>query len=163
MYTYIISVNALYIRDFQIVWTGRGLIRAEVSRYILCMHCACVTMSELPTCHCSKKVLLSLKNHILRWKKVFLRAKRASRAQSPFGRGPGPWNTGFRCFLVTILALFLNIIIQKLWPSFHNINNVCKFQNFHSPVLKKKKKKKKTSQFLKTYFLQAKTYCRIFL
>ena len=39
-----------------------------------------------------------------------------------------------------ILALFLNIFIQKLWPIFHNINNVCKFQNFHSPVKKKKKK-----------------------
>ena len=47
----------------------------------------------------SKKVLLSLKNHILRWKKVFLRAERASWArsahhereeQSSFGRGPGP-------------------------------------------------------------------------
>ena len=47
----------------------------------------------------SKKVLLSLKNHILRWKKVFLRAERVSwvrsahherEARNPFGRGPGP-------------------------------------------------------------------------
>ena len=47
----------------------------------------------------SKKVLLSLKKHILRWKKVFLREERASwarsvhhehKARSPFGRGPGP-------------------------------------------------------------------------
>ena len=38
----------------------------------------------------SKKVLLRLKNHILRWKKKEnLRAERASRARSPFGRGPG--------------------------------------------------------------------------
>ena len=53
-----------------------------------------------------------------------------------------------------ILALFLNIFIQELWPIFHNINlkkkfNVCKFQNFHSPVKKKKKKKKKKNQFQK--------------
>ena len=47
-----------------------------------------------------------------------------------------------------ILALFLNIFIQKLWPIFHNINNVCKFQNFHSPV-KKKNEKKEKKDFIK--------------
>ena len=50
------------------------------------------------------KIVFYNKNHILRWKKVFLRAERASRARSPFGRGPGtqgPWkHTGFRCSLV---------------------------------------------------------------
>ena len=42
-----------------------------------------------------------------------------------------------------ILALFLNIIIQKLWPSFHNINNVCNVELSRNSTVKKKKKKKK--------------------
>ena len=48
-----------------------------------------------------------------------------------------------------ILALFFNIIfIQKLWPSFHNIYNVC---NVELSLWKKKKKKN-----WKTYFCRKK-------
>ena len=112
-----------------------------------------------------KKSIIQLK--ILRWKKVFLRAERASRAQSAKSFWPGSRARlraleahGFRCSLGAILALFLNIFIQKLWPIFHNINNVCKFQNFHSPVKKKKnnnnnnKKKKKWNFKKKMYFIK---------
>ena len=69
-----------------------------------------------------------------------------------------------------ILALFLKIFIQKLWPIFHNINNVCKFQNFHSPGEKKKIEKmggggggneKNGGKKMKNIFLQEKTYKRI--
>ena len=55
----------------------------------------------------SKQVLLSLKKHILRWKKVFLRAERASRARSAKSFRPGSRARlraleahGFRCSLV---------------------------------------------------------------
>ena len=55
-------------------------------------------------------------------------------------------------FSGAILALFFNIIIQKLWPSFHNIYNVCNVELSLSGLKKKKKKKKNW----KTYFCRKK-------
>ena len=51
----------------------------------------------------------------------------------------------------------LSLILEHFYSKTHQffINNVCKFQNFNSPVKKKKKGK--------NIFLQDKTYMRIYL
>ena len=94
----------------------------------------------------SKKVLLSLKKHIFRWKKGFLRAERASRAQSAKSFRPGSSS-----LVLGALWCNLSLIFEHFYSKTHKffINNVCKFQNFHSPV----KTNKKTH-----IFFQEKTY-----
>ena len=88
-----------------------------------------------------KKVLLSLKKHFFRWKKSFLPAERASRARNPFGGVQGPLK-GPGSSQVFALWCNLSLIFEHFYSKTHQffINNVCKFQNFHSPVNKKQKR-----------------------
>ena len=50
---------------------------------------------------------------------------------------------GLGALWLQCLGLFFGII-QKLWPSLHNINNVCNVELSLSSIKKKKKKKKRT-------------------
>ena len=82
-----------------------------------------------------KKVLLSLKKqpYFEVKKSIFARGARITSAKffRPGSRARLRALEAHRFWVLSgaILALFLNIIIQKLWPYFHNINNACKFQN----------------------------------
>ena len=79
------------------------------------------TYAELPTCHYSKKVLLSLKNHILRWTKIIFVAdhaswaRNASRARSSFGRGPGPLKGPGSTLVLGALWCNLSLIFEHYY------------------------------------------------
>ena len=92
--------------------------------------CTYVSNSVLPTCHFQKKYYWA-------WENIFLGEKRDFCARSAHHEREV-------LFCGAILALFLNIL-------FKNINNVCKFQNFNSPV--------KTKTKTKTYFCRKKRTC----